>query len=285
MKRPSDDPEVCGECHPEIAATYKKSLHYTTIGQRNRVIKRMSADEAKIFDEKVFKKSCNSCHATCGDCHVKSPTIGGVSIGLISKHKFVRRDEGKTCAFCHGGRVYPEYTGEYGGNRRCPLREGHDVHGVPHHGRNARGRQGLRSKGGSPDRPAARTVMNPAGSRSLTARVAHPTHSQKASCFACHSAGEYRNAITAISGEAPKPSRVSSWGRTREIKGRSRPLRLIPTVQGQLQARRDPAGTFRCPAQLLGFPDPQHPEANRQDPHTATPATRIGRGSSPWKPF
>jgi len=118
VKRPSNNLSLCGECHPEIAANYKKSLHYTTIGQRNRVIKRMSADEAKIFDEKVFETSCRSCHASCGDCHVKSPAIGGVSLGLISKHKFVRKDEGKTCAYCHGGRVYPEYTGEYGGNAR-----------------------------------------------------------------------------------------------------------------------------------------------------------------------
>ena len=42
VKRPSDDLALCGECHEEIAANYKKSLHYTTIGQRNRVVKRMS---------------------------------------------------------------------------------------------------------------------------------------------------------------------------------------------------------------------------------------------------
>ncbi|MCU0531954.1 MAG: cytochrome c family protein, partial [Syntrophales bacterium] len=101
VKRPSNELALCGECHQEIAANYKKSLHYTTIGQRNRVIKRMSKEEAKIFDEKVFEKSCRSCHASCGDCHVKSPAIAGVSLGLINKHKFVRKDEGKTCAYCH----------------------------------------------------------------------------------------------------------------------------------------------------------------------------------------
>ena len=95
VKRPSNNLSLCGECHPEIAANYKKSLHYTTIGQRNRVIRRMSADEAKIFDEKVFETSCRSCHASCGDCHVKPPAIGGVSLGLISKHKFVRKDEAR----------------------------------------------------------------------------------------------------------------------------------------------------------------------------------------------
>ena len=124
MKRPSNDLALCGECHQEIAANYRKSLHYTTIGQRNRVVKRMSAEETKVFDEKVFEKSCRSCHASCGDCHVKSPAIGGVSVGLINKHKFVRKDEGKTCAFCHGGRVYPEYTGEYGGNADVHYQKG-----------------------------------------------------------------------------------------------------------------------------------------------------------------
>jgi len=55
------------------------------------------------------------CHASCGDCHVKGPAISGISAGLLKGHRFVKRDEGKTCALCHGGRVYPEFTGEYGG--------------------------------------------------------------------------------------------------------------------------------------------------------------------------
>ena len=114
-KRPSDDPALCGQCHEEIARNFKTSLHYTTAGLKHGVSPRFSPEEANTFAGKVFPTACNSCHATCGDCHVKSPVISGVSAGLLQRHRFVKRDEGKTCALCHGGRVYPEFTGEYGG--------------------------------------------------------------------------------------------------------------------------------------------------------------------------
>jgi hypothetical protein len=115
LKKPSAALSSCGVCHKEIAENYSKSLHFTSAGQRTGVMPRFSAAELKIFDEKVFEKSCRSCHASCGDCHVKGAPVDGISIGLIAKHKFVKKGEGKTCAFCHGGRVYPEYVGEYGG--------------------------------------------------------------------------------------------------------------------------------------------------------------------------
>ncbi|MHB8767315.1 MAG: hypothetical protein ACYDA8_23660, partial [Deferrisomatales bacterium] len=70
---------------------------------------RFSPAAAQTFSDQVFSKACNSCHASCGDCHLRSPAIGGVSAGLLQSHRFVRRDEGKTCALCHGGRVYPEF--------------------------------------------------------------------------------------------------------------------------------------------------------------------------------
>jgi len=113
--RPSDNLAVCGTCHGDIAKTYGKALHYTTAGQSHGVAPRFSTPEFKVFQEKVFEKSCRSCHASCGDCHVQRPVISGVNTGLIKGHAFVKRDEGKTCALCHGGRVYPEFTGEYGG--------------------------------------------------------------------------------------------------------------------------------------------------------------------------
>ena len=32
------------------------------------------------------------------------PAVSGISLGLIQGHKFIKKNEGKTCAFCHGGR-------------------------------------------------------------------------------------------------------------------------------------------------------------------------------------
>jgi len=116
VRKPSDILQKCAMCHKQITDTYAKSLHYTTEGQRQGVRPRFSPAQFKAFEEKVFEKSCRSCHASCGDCHVKSPPVSGISLGLIKGHKFVKKDEGKTCAFCHGGRVYPEFTGEFGGS-------------------------------------------------------------------------------------------------------------------------------------------------------------------------
>ena len=266
VKRPSDDLALCGECHQEIAANYKKSLHYTTIGQRNRVVKRMSAEETKIFDEKVFEKSCRSCHATCGDCHVKSPSIGGVSVGLIDKHKFVRKNEGKTCAFCHGGRVYPEYTGEYGGNADIHYQKGmmcmdcHTMDEMHGDGKAYAQKEEVR------DRPRCTDCHEPGRETKLTARVAHLKHSQTASCFACHSAGEYRQLLRL-------PSRGRLGGQTgllpgdepEKPQGDHHPAHH-PHGARELQARGHPAGELRRPAELLGCADPQHPQAHGQDP-------------------
>ena len=230
VKRPSNELALCGECHREIAANYKKSLHYTTIGQRNRVIKRMSKEEAKIFDEKVFEKSCRSCHASCGDCHVKSPAIAGVSLGLINKHKFVRKDEGKTCAYCHGGRVYPEYTGEYGGNADVHYQKGmmcmdcHTMDELHGDGKAYQLKEEVR------DRPRCTDCHEPGREVKLTARVGHLKHSGNASCYACHSAGEYRNCFNCHGGhsEAKPGFYIGTSPRNhREITT----LRIIPTVR------------------------------------------------------
>jgi len=230
VKRPSSDLAVCGECHEEVAANYKKSLHYTTIGQRNRVIKRMSVEEAKIFDDTVFRKSCNACHASCGDCHVKSPAIAGVSLGLINKHKFVRKDEGKTCAYCHGGRVYPEYTGEYGGNADVHYQKGmlcmdcHTMDELHGDGRDYALKEEVR------DRPRCTDCHERGREAKLTARVAHLKHSQTASCFSCHSAGEYRQCYNCHNGHSEaKPGFF--LGTSPRNHRTITTLRIIPTVR------------------------------------------------------
>jgi hypothetical protein len=193
IKRPSDSLQTCGMCHKTIADNYQKSLHYTTIGQRQGVMQRFSADELKLFDATVFEQSCRSCHASCGDCHVKAPAVGGISIGLIQGHKFVKRDEGKTCAFCHGGRVYPEYTGEYGGQPDVHYQKGKicvDCHTKEQmHGDD----NVYLSKNDVKNRPSCRNCHKLGQEKELQARMSHETHDGKVSCYGCHSSGDYRN--------------------------------------------------------------------------------------------
>ena len=231
VKRPSDNPEICGRCHAQVAGTYGKSLHYTTAGLKNGIRGRFSPAEAKLFDEKVFEASCRSCHASCGDCHVKGPPVSGISIGLVKGHKFVKKDEGKTCAFCHGGRVYPEFTGDYGGNPDVHYEKGmmcmdcHKKAELPGDGK------GYSSKQEVKDRPACLNCHKIGEEKLLTTKIAHTTHRDKVTCYGCHSAAEYRQCLSCHlgTGASAKPGLV--LGLNPRDKKTLTTLRLVPTVR------------------------------------------------------
>ncbi len=102
---------ICGECHEEIAAKAVSSLHYTLAPFSRAIAARMGdvrKDARKLVDH-AMDIHCNTCHASCGQCHVSRPDyVGG---GFLAKHHFKRTpDMDTTCASCHGGRVYGEYT-------------------------------------------------------------------------------------------------------------------------------------------------------------------------------
>lgn len=230
VKRPSDDPSLCGMCHNQIASHYGKSLHYTTAGLRNGVAGRFSSEALKRFDERVFEQSCRSCHASCGDCHVKGPTVGGISVGLLEKHKFIRKDEGRTCAFCHGGRTYPEYTGEYGGRPDIHYQNGMlcmDCHKKAEmHGDGS----AYASKQNVKDRPACRQCHTTGAEKRLTARVAHKGHGEVVSCYGCHSSGPYRQCSSCHMGEGATSHPGFILGLSPRD-GKLTTLRLVPAVR------------------------------------------------------
>jgi len=231
VKRPSDDLNLCASCHEDITKTYKTSLHYTTLGQKHGVAARFSKQEMKVFEEKVFEKSCRSCHASCGDCHVKSPIISGINPGLIKGHKFVKRDEGKTCALCHGGRVYPEFTGEYGGSPDVHYQKGMiclDCHKkVEFHGDGKVYTSRKEIKG----RPLCINCHNIVEKSSEKSKAAHMQHKERLSCYTCHSGGQYRNCYDyhAGSGATAKPGFI--LGINPRDRKQVTTLRIIPTVR------------------------------------------------------
>ena len=104
--------EACGECHEDIVSTAKNSLHYT-LAPFGRVIKARANKKDKRILEKIHQakeKHCNHCHASCGQCHVSRPDY--VKGGFLDKHHFKKTPPMETtCAACHGGRVYEEFTG------------------------------------------------------------------------------------------------------------------------------------------------------------------------------
>jgi len=236
VKRPSDDLTACAACHEEIVKVYKTSLHFTTAGLRHGVMSRFSGGERKIFDEKIFEKSCRTCHSSCGECHVKSPVIGGVNIGLIKGHRFVKRDEGKTCALCHGGRVYPEFTGEYGGTPDVHYQKGmvcmdchkkSEFHGD---GNKYLSRREVKEK------PACVKCHKPGEEKTEKAKSAHEAHAGKLSCGSCHASGQYRNCFNCHLGKGATAKPDFILGLSPRDKKMVTTLRVIPAVRDTFES-------------------------------------------------
>lgn len=185
----------------------------------------------RAFEEKVFEKSCRSCHASCGDCHVKGPVISGISIGLIKGHRFVKKDEGKTCAFCHGGRVYPEFTGEYGGSTDVHYQKGMmclDCHKkVEFHGLD----KPVTSRSDIKDKPACVNCHKPGQEKGEKAKAAHAKHASRVSCGMCHSGAPYRNCYDCHLGKGATPKPDLIFGLDPKNMKRVTTLRVVPTVR------------------------------------------------------
>jgi hypothetical protein len=102
----------CGECHEGIVNGAKNSLHFT-LAPFDRVIERRANKEDRNTFEEVLQakeKHCTGCHASCGQCHVSRPNY--VEGGFLKGHVFQKKPPMETtCASCHGGRVFGEYTG------------------------------------------------------------------------------------------------------------------------------------------------------------------------------
>ena len=229
--RPSEDPAVCATCHSLIAKNYKTSLHYTAAGLMTGASGRFSEGEKKIFSGKVFEKSCRSCHASCGDCHVAQPKVSGISAGLIKGHAFVKRDEGKTCALCHGGRVYPEFTGDYGGSPDVHYQKGmlcvdcHKLTGLHGNGTAYRSRQE------SGEKPSCVACHKGGAEKSEKARSSHATHRDKVACQACHASAPYRNCYDCHLGKGAQSKPGFFLGLNPRDKTKVTTLRLIPVVR------------------------------------------------------
>ncbi len=110
------DPEQsCADCHPNITSYAMESLHYTLEGYDTALYHRSSPEHFETL-EYMESYHCDSCHASCSDCHVSQPfSVGG---GLLDGHSFVRTPPmSRTCTACHGSRVKNEY---YGSNEGYP---------------------------------------------------------------------------------------------------------------------------------------------------------------------
>ncbi len=109
---PSEDSErVCGKCHPSMTISFPDSLHATQTGYWTGLTARGVPPKNHPEIDEMFDNHCQSCHTTCGDCHVSQPRVSGG--GFIDGHNFVKTPSmTRNCTACHGSRVGNEYLGK-----------------------------------------------------------------------------------------------------------------------------------------------------------------------------
>ncbi len=105
--------EMCGTCHQAIVENFSTSLHHGT-GQKRKVTIRSGLNGPDEFDQlpehqiEGYNANCAHCHASCGECHVVRPVMGGG--GLPNGHAFTKTpDMISVCVTCHvsrGGHAY-----------------------------------------------------------------------------------------------------------------------------------------------------------------------------------
>jgi hypothetical protein len=235
IAKPSENIDTCASCHKDIGGHFQKSLHYTTAGLQNGIHKRFSKVQAEQFDAQVFEKSCRSCHASCGDCHVKTPNVSGVNQGLFANHRFQKKNEDKTCAACHGGRVYAEYTGRDSGVRDIHFEKGMkclDCHKAQElHGDGTK----AESKGNVKGKPSC-TDCHKMSSSPQNGKV-HKQHASKTSCQACHVASGYNQCSSCHIGKGAQQTQAFILGRDPQNKDRLVTLRMTPVARDTFAAK------------------------------------------------
>jgi len=104
--------KACGDCHGEIVATAKDSLH-ATLSTFPRVLGNRAGKDPRGHVDEARKNHCSACHTSCGGCHVSRPSFAGR--GFVQGHSFQKRsDPINQCTACHGSRVGFEFYGERG---------------------------------------------------------------------------------------------------------------------------------------------------------------------------
>jgi hypothetical protein len=102
--------DACDQCHTDTHND-AHSLHSTLAGYTTVLETRTSDETMPLIMEEAFGNHCESCHTSCGQCHVSRPTnLGG---GLSAGHQFKKVPPmNLTCTGCHGSRVENEYKGK-----------------------------------------------------------------------------------------------------------------------------------------------------------------------------
>ncbi len=192
MRREPIAAEACNQCHTDVHND-ANSLHSTLRGYKTVLEQRASAETLPQIMEEAFGNHCESCHTSCGQCHVSRPTnLGG---GLTAGHQFKKIPPmNLTCTGCHGSRLDMEYKGK---NEGIPA----DVHwtkgGLPcfacHTANEMHGNLDYEAnhRYDGPPNPVC-TDCHPDVLESADFMEHRAVHTDKLACQVCH-ATEYKN--------------------------------------------------------------------------------------------
>ena len=186
VRDPSDQEDsMCASCHYEHVPMQQASLHNNLAGYSTALLARWDPNQIDVIDT-VMANHCESCHASCGQCHVSQPTSAGG--GFTDGHMFRETPSmTKNCTGCHGSRVKDEYTGRNEGYpAHVHLRSGRmacvdchtdsEMHGV-----------GIEGEHRYEGEPMPRCEDCHEGVLDASGNVYHAMHGEKLSCQVCHS--------------------------------------------------------------------------------------------------
>jgi thiosulfate/3-mercaptopyruvate sulfurtransferase len=183
-----DPANACGECHPDISADAPTSLHYTIAPIGNAITLRMGAADPEVQAALTTarERHCSQCHASCGQCHVSRPDY--VNGGFLAQHQFQKSPPMETtCASCHGGRVFAEFTGLNRDIAADTHFEDADMTCMDCHKEEQMHApaEGVTTRLQSPRRPRCE-ACHPEAAAQDSDHPAHKIHRRKVACQVCH---------------------------------------------------------------------------------------------------
>jgi thiosulfate/3-mercaptopyruvate sulfurtransferase len=136
---------ACDGCHADIAAATANSLH-TNLWGEVAVIERRGRCTLEGAYREGFDAKCNTCHTTCGQCHISRPNSVGGGFIVVAERTYSHRfrnppDMNEQCTACHGSRIGADFKGEIEGNlpdvhraRKCEgCHTAEEIHGDSQH--------------------------------------------------------------------------------------------------------------------------------------------------------
>lgn len=167
----------CERCHPDVAANFTTSLHYTGAGMMDEYERGAAGHFGIDMDEYYSKWKCAGCHAvTCTKCHPGQ--------NMYESHLYEVTI--KTCEQCHAKKQTSTYVGDMPGHKsKGPNADVHYEYGLDC--TDCHTASEIHGTGIEYDTQLAAVVVECEGChKDVTESRSHTVHGDKIGCIACH---------------------------------------------------------------------------------------------------